>query len=193
MILDLCGGTGSWSQPYRDKGVHVIVVDTDPVLEPDICQDIRDLDLSKLPPPVGILAAPPCTHFSNASSRNWPKYDQQGDTERSLDIVQACLKIISVLKPRWWALENPRGRLIRTLGPPAWSFRAWEYGDSSIKHTLIWGTARRPPSTDDIPIRPPANRMGGSGRKVKTERSRTPQGFARAFAAENKGHRALWL
>ena len=26
-ILDLCGGTGAWSAPYRDAGYEVIVVD----------------------------------------------------------------------------------------------------------------------------------------------------------------------
>ena len=27
LILDLCGGSGSWSQPYKDAGYDVIVVD----------------------------------------------------------------------------------------------------------------------------------------------------------------------
>jgi hypothetical protein len=26
IILDLCGGTGAWSKPYRDAGYTVIVV-----------------------------------------------------------------------------------------------------------------------------------------------------------------------
>ena len=27
VILDLCGGTGSWSRPYRDAGYDVRIVD----------------------------------------------------------------------------------------------------------------------------------------------------------------------
>lgn len=29
IILDLCGGTGSWSKPYRDAGYDVRVYQTD--------------------------------------------------------------------------------------------------------------------------------------------------------------------
>ncbi len=62
IILDLCGGTGAWSKPYKEA------VDTHG-------ENIYDVRLVTLPehdvrtyiPPdnvYGILAAPPCTMFS---------------------------------------------------------------------------------------------------------------------------------
>ena len=50
IILDLCGGTGSWSKPYRDAGYDVRVI------------TLPDNDVRTYEPPenvYGILAAPP--------------------------------------------------------------------------------------------------------------------------------------
>ena len=57
IILDLCGGTGSWSEPYRAAGYDVRVV----TLPKD---DVRLF----IPPDnvYGILAATPCDEFSIA-------------------------------------------------------------------------------------------------------------------------------
>jgi hypothetical protein len=55
IILDLCGGTGSWSKPYRNNGYDVRVI------------TLPDYDVFDYQPPenvYGILAAPTCTHFS---------------------------------------------------------------------------------------------------------------------------------
>ncbi len=51
VILDLCGGTGSWSKPYLDAGYDVRVV-TLPAM------DVRRFEHHG--PVHGILAAPPC-------------------------------------------------------------------------------------------------------------------------------------
>lgn len=194
-ILDLCGGTGSWSQPFRDLGFEVYVVDSDPTLRPDIWLSVQQLighlraGTVHLPPVYGILAAPPCTHFTIAGSRYWDRYDADGLTDQSLNTVAACKMLIQMLRPKWWALENPPGRLRDYLGPPAWTFQPYEYGDPWKKRTCIWGTARKPEPTnvvEPVPISP-ILRLGGSSPKVKTERSKTPQGFAVAFAAVNKG------
>ena len=55
IILDLCGGTASWSKPYADAGYDVRLITL-----PE--QDVRDY----IPPEdvYGVLAAPPCTEFS---------------------------------------------------------------------------------------------------------------------------------
>ena len=57
IILDLCGGTGSWSRPYVEAGYDGRLITL-----PEI--DVRDY----MPPNniYGILAAPPCTMFSFA-------------------------------------------------------------------------------------------------------------------------------
>jgi hypothetical protein len=169
------------------------VCDSDPTLRPDIWLTVQQLiqHLKRktiyLPPIEGILAAPPCTHFSNAGSRFWDRYDADGLTDISVSTVRACLALIEMLSPSWWALENPPGRITDILGPPAWSFQPYEYGDAYSKKTCIWGTARKPKPTNIVePVKiSPLLRLGGTSAKVKTLRSQTPQGFARAFAAEN--------
>jgi len=57
IILDLCGGTGSWSKFYNEAGYDVRVI------------TCPDYDVRTYEPPknvYGILAAPPCTMFSIA-------------------------------------------------------------------------------------------------------------------------------
>lgn len=193
-VLDLCGGTGSWSAPWRDRGYEVYVVDPDPFLGADFqmtVQEFRQKLMSQeiyLPPVDVLLAAPPCTHFTNASARLWAEYDRQGLTEQSLSTVRTCMDLIERLAPRVWALENPPGRLGRyLLQTHAWSFQPFEYGDPWSKKTWIWGTATKPAPTQIVkPLKiSPGARLGGRTAKVKTERSRTPPGFARAFAVMN--------
>ena len=55
IILDLCGGTGSWSRPYKEAGYDVRLI------------TLPEHDVLTYEPPdgvYGILAAPPCTEFS---------------------------------------------------------------------------------------------------------------------------------
>lgn len=193
-ILDLCGGTGSWSEPYRELGYEVHVVDKDPLLRPQyflsVEQFLRHLKRGtvNLPPLAGILAAPPCTVFTNASAQYWPIYDEDGRTRDAVTTVRTCLEIIDILQPRWWALENPPGRLTKFIGRPSWSFRASDYGDPWIKKTFIWGTAKYPPPTQVVePLRViPLARRGGASDNTKRLRSTTPPGFAKAFADRNR-------
>ena len=59
IILDLCGGTGAWSKPYKDAGYDVRLI------------TLPDNDVRTYVPPenvYGILAAPPCTEFSIAKN-----------------------------------------------------------------------------------------------------------------------------
>ena len=112
-VLDLCGGTGSWSAPYRDAGYEVVTVTL-----PEM--DVRRFEY---PGPVhGILAAPPCDHFSVSGAQYWPAKDADGRTMDALSIADACARIILVCQPKWWAIENPIGRLKRWFGPPSSCF-----------------------------------------------------------------------
>jgi len=61
LILDLCGGTGSWSNPYTNAGYEVIVVTL-----PD--DDVRTFELPEKEVH-GIFAAPPCTEFASSGAR----------------------------------------------------------------------------------------------------------------------------
>lgn len=130
IILDLCGGTGSWSKPYKENGYDVRII------------TLPEYDVLTYNPPVnvyGILAAPPCTDFSLACNRLWKEKDSDGRTKKSLDIVNACLKIIDSCNPKFWSLENPRGRLHHFIGQPLYTFYHYEFGGQFYKPTWLWG------------------------------------------------------
>jgi site-specific DNA-cytosine methylase len=115
IILDLCGGTGSWSQPYREAGYDVRIVDS--LVNG---QDVRLFELPEFPVH-GILAAPPCTHLAASGARWWAEKGEDKLFE-ALSIADACLRLVWACKPVWWALENPVGRLSRFYGQPKMYF-----------------------------------------------------------------------
>lgn len=138
----------------------------------------------------GILAAPPCTDFSNSGAQYWKAKDADGRTLESLTVVDACMRIIWACQPDWWALENPVGRLKYWLGDPLFSFDPCDFGDAYTKKTLLWGKFNMPRGIRVEPIRVCSQgswiqRLGGKSEKTKTLRSMTPQGFARAFFEAN--------
>lgn len=189
LILDLCGGTGAWSAPYKEAGYEVMVV-TYPI---DVRDFAKDIQASPLGPVHGILVAPPCTCFTAGANQRWATQDKEGRTANDITIVRACLDIIRLCNPRWWALENPPGRLPRLvpeLGTPVLRFQPWWYGDPYTKRTCLWGTFNPAlPKTPVEPIRYTHGswimRLGGRSKRTKTLRSITPPGFARAFFEVN--------
>lgn len=173
LILDLCGGSGSWSKPYRDAGYEVSVI--------DLPNDVRLLERPK-ESVHGILAAPPCTVFASSGAR-WPRTKEQ--MIEGLSVVDACLRLVTVCKPAWWVLENPVGKLKRYLGQPAMYFQPYEYGDPYFKRTCLWGEFRFPKRN---PVEPTEggkiHRMGPSPDRA-AKRSITPPAFAKAFFEAN--------
>jgi hypothetical protein len=131
IILDLCGGTGAWSKPYKEAGYDVRVI-TWP-----------EYDVMTFKPPenvYGILAAPPCTMFSMARTVAKTPRDMKG----AMEVVNACLRIISECqysgkRLSFWALENPKARLRWFLGKPPLTMNPFDYGDRVRKPTDIWG------------------------------------------------------
>lgn len=105
-----------------------------------------------------------------------------------LSVVDACIRIITMTKPKFWALENPQGWLKKWLGEPHLKFHPYEYGDPWTKRTWIWGDFHSPMKT----VIQPKGRLVGNKRGDKAiaqtfeERSRTPQGFANAFFISNQ-------
>ena len=201
IILDLCGGTGSWSKPYRNNGYDVRLI------------TLPDYDVFSYEPPenvYGILAAPTCTHFSFARlNAKTPR-----ELKHSMKLIERCLQIIwqcqyTLSKPtalkttlQFWALENPRGFLRFFLGKPALEFQPWQYGDSYMKLTHLWGNFKPPqPNTveyvktkfdqlnsRELPQLPDGYEYnpacGLNLRQVR--RSITPSGFATAFFKANQ-------
>lgn len=176
VILDLCGGTGSWSEPYRTAGYDVRLV------------TLPEHDIHSYTPPTaayGVLAAPPCTHLCNAGAPSW-KSKGLIALKQALQLVYLCLIIIQRVQPHFWCLENPKGRLARFLGKPVMTFHPFEYGDPWTKRTLLWGTFKPPYKTFQAAV--PHYRHGSlrhtSNRSMI--RSITPPRFARAFFEANQ-------
>lgn len=200
IILDLCGGTGAWSKPYKDAGYDVRVI------------TLPDYDVRFYEPPTntyGILAAPPCTQFSIA--RNDKTAKEPRDLRKGMDVVCSCLMIIWDVQYnnyragqglRFWALENPAsGYLKKFLGKPALEFDPCDYGDPYTKKTALWGMFNEPKKNpvkadrgtmvkhashfkDLKPVDPKyQKKLGVDTRTIR--RSITPEGFAKAFFEAN--------
>ena len=158
IILDLCGGTGSWSKPYQDnpeyKVFNLTLPDYDVTKPQQFPSEVlQAIDSGKV---YGILAAPPCTMFSIA--RNDKTAREPRDIELGLELVNACLRIIKecAINPyqvsknslKFWALENPySGYLKRFIGNPPLIFDPSEYGDEHTKKTAVWGLFNEPIKT----------------------------------------------
>jgi len=156
IILDLCGGTGSWAKPYKDNGYQVITLT---LPDFDVEQWIWDksfVELLQSNTVHGILAAPPCTMFSIA--RNDKTALEKRNLKKGINTVQACLDIVHecLYNPyrvdknslKFWALENPAsGYLKRFLGNPPFIFDPSEYGDNHTKKTALWGMFNEPKKT----------------------------------------------
>ena len=172
LILDLCGGTGSWSRPYAEAGYDVRVI--------DLPQDVRLLRFDRMLRPHGILCAPPCTVFSYARNRYEPT---DAELISALSVVDACLRAVQIYRPVWWALENPRNKLRRYLGPPRLTFRQWEYGDAAEKPTCIWGNFHAPMFMVGKRTKP--STFGTKAQNADPKDAITPPAFARAFFEAN--------
>jgi hypothetical protein len=168
IILDLCGGTGSWSKPYKDAGYDVrnITLPDYDVTKTDFDNENGfiefgspngdNVDRIRFTDVYGILAAPPCTMFSDARTNAKTPRDLIG----GMKTVMACLNIIYACQSKttsdqqkysplkFWALENPwYGRLKWFLGNPFFTFSPWEFGDNYKKKTAIWGYFNEPVKT----------------------------------------------
>ena len=209
IILDLCGGTGSWSKPYKEAGydVKVISLPIFDVLKTELVNGgawFKGDDCNLYIPienVAGILAAPPCTHFAGSGAQYWKQKDLDGRTDEALAVVDMCLDIIGHFTPRWYAIENPVGRLRRLraerLGEPKLIFNPCDYGDPYTKKTLVWGEFILPTKNLVKPLpndkqqnqisMPTVNgkKIGWNTELAKELRSITPQGFAQAFFEAN--------
>jgi len=209
IILDLCGGTGSWSEPFKKKGFKVIVLDikegydikraynqNNLIVFPNIDIEKKTILIFKKDI-YGILSAPPCTQFSFART----KAKEPRNLEEGMKIVEACLKIIWICqnnlkkdaqkKPhlKFWALENPNGMLKWFLGKPAFEFSPYEFGDDYKKKTHIWGDFEIPEKKPIKCTKPKFDKLSTKeihpeyyGKLTRQERRAiTPKGFAEAF------------
>lgn len=216
IILDLCGGTGSWSKPYKKAGYQVILITlpeyrVDAVeFQSDRLWFIHQKSGSRKHIKVyykdiyGILAAPPCTMFSLARTNA----KRPRDLREGMETVRACLNVIWGVQERlqdtkqkttslkFWALENPYGMIKYFLGEPVLIFEPYNYGDAYRKKTALWGHFNHPVFTHIgwerklmkfDKLKTKEIHPEFYGKLNRTERRAiTPQGFAKAFFEANQ-------
>jgi len=141
-LLSLFDYTGSWSEPYY-QDPHWQVIQWD--IKIDEFMDIRKIDLAEtalelFPDVDGILAAVPCTDFTNSGAQYWEAKDQKGVTKKSQELIYQVERLAELYNPTdpdyelengkfFWSIENPVGRLPKLhpeLGEPFY-FNPYEY------------------------------------------------------------------
>lgn len=162
IILDLCGGTGAWSKPYKDAGYIVQNItlpkynvndykfrDDKGLYFTDCNGGYLGLAINNI---YGILAAPPCTMFSLART----KAKNARDLKEGMKCVRVCLDIIwgcmekqqdtrkKTVSLKFWCMENPNGMLKYFLGKPVFKFNPYDFGDRYQKKTCLWGYFEEP-------------------------------------------------
>lgn len=144
-VLDLFSGRGGWSKPFRNHGHEVFRVEVLRTMEAESHKDVLDLTPADLPwKPDLILASPPCEGFSVMNiGRNW-HHDGTPKTESAahgLRLVERTLYLVAALSPRWYIVENPRGKL-RALSIMKHLERRTvtycHYGERRMKPTDLW-------------------------------------------------------
>ncbi len=179
-ILDLCGGTGAWSKPYADAGydVRVVTLPGSDLLDEAVVRRCVDTK------PYGILFAVDCTLWCAAAARWW-KTRTPDDIYYYSRLLVKGLRVIMETAPKFWAIENPTGKMRGFLGDPGFKFDPCDFGDPHTKKTYLWGKFHLPVKNRVEPTRTNfiLNMPGGPDRKKR--RSITPSGFAKAFFEAN--------
>jgi len=137
-LLSLFDYSGGWSQVFADNGWDVIQWD----IKLDEFLNIHNIDsvetaLELFENVDGILAAPPCTDFTNAGAQYWNMKDESGQTAAAVALVNQVQKLADLFTPTdpdfegsfFWVVENPVGRLpklVPELGKPIY-FDPWQF------------------------------------------------------------------
>ena len=203
-ILSLFDYSGTWSQPYVDAGYDVICLDKqiEGIDVSDFCVAYLAEEL-ELPPFVhGILAAVPCTEFAVSGARWFAEKDKDGRTDKAIDLVYKTLATVEYYSTdggdeeveefglKFWVIENPVGRM-NTLIPVmknfgAWYFQPCDYGDPYTKKTGLWGKFNNNLKLNRVePTEGSKMHKIPPGAARQNLRSKTPEGFAKAFFEAN--------
>ncbi len=165
-ILELFAGSKSFSTAALSLGHTTFTSDYDPDFDTDYTADILAFDTAKVPfQPDIIWASPPCESFSVASIGHHWNVDNTPKTDNAIHgmaMVEKTIAIIEELKPTWYFIENPRGKLRKLpfmqiqetprygelLVPSRWTGQSYhlyrhtvtycQYGDTRMKPTDIW-------------------------------------------------------
>ncbi len=142
-VLDLFCGMGGWSVGFHREGFDCYGLDIMDVGYPyELWQtpieefrggEYRDMGFDV------VVASPPCTEFSPLTKLSWKKR-QRGppDPEKGMRLVMQAARVISLVAPKFWLIENVKGAIpyfakIPHLGEP----------QAKIGSYCLWGNFPR--------------------------------------------------
>lgn len=142
-ILELFSGTESFGKVARERGHEVFTIDMNPKFKPSWCEDIFNVSpediIGMFGYPDFIWASPPCTNFSIACHKHWEKQEPKSETVKDIKLLHHTLGLIMQLHPKFWILENPKGRMRWIMGTPPKTVYYGAYGYPCLKPTDLWG------------------------------------------------------
>lgn len=187
--VELFAGTKSFSKVAAELGHDTFTTDIEVIDGQDLVADVFDLTCRELPFKPDILwASPPCEGFSVGSiGKHW-HHDHTPKTakaEEAVKLVQQATRLIEEVKPKWWFIENPRGKLRKLNLMPEDAIRHTitycQYGDDRMKPTDIWTNAfwwkPRAMCKNGMTCHtaaPRGSRTGTQGRGTYKDKSRIP-------------------
>jgi len=144
-VLELFAGSRSIGKVAESLNCEVFSSDINNFEGINYVVNILDFDINKIPfKPDFIWASPPCTYFSVASiGKHWNKNHtpKSENAKLGMKIVQKTLDIIDMCQPKYYFIENPRGKLRKLdlmKGIPRTTVWYCKYGDKRAKPTDIW-------------------------------------------------------
>lgn len=115
-ILSLFDVSGVWASAFELFGCSVWQVDL------KLGDDVRGWSAQSLLRQLegiesidGVIGAPPCTAFARSGARAWAAKDGDGRTQAAVELVRQQLRVVDLFRPRFWAAENPVGRIDRLV------------------------------------------------------------------------------
>lgn len=173
VVADLFCGGGGLSEGFRQAGFDVTwgldkdrwSVETWARNHPGataVQADILDFDLAQIPQCDVLVGGPPCIEFSSS------KRGGNGNILDGLLLVQAYLRAVHLLQPRWWVMENvPRiTKFLPAEVPLTWIgidepgvlhvpqrgvFNTANYGAPQARKRFLMGNYPPPPVTHGPP------------------------------------------
>lgn len=131
IILSLYDYSGNWSRPYLNNGFEVIQVD---LMKNNI--DVRLMKYLESRNVFGIIAATPCTYFSQAR-----RIPNETMLLEGLSCADAVFRMVVIYKPIFWCIENPaKSRLWKYIGKPKQIVNFNWFGYESKKPTGLYGS-----------------------------------------------------
>lgn len=130
--VEICSGTASFSKVAKERGHETFTIDISKRCEPDLVADINLLSIEWLKQQNfdAYWISPPCTELSIAY-HGFP-------SKLAVATFQRAFEIVKTVKPRYYFIENPKGRAWWFVDDLPQEIFYCMYGFVYKKPTHIW-------------------------------------------------------